>query len=145
MAQTMNTDTLHLEKDYATVEGQLPEGVHDVAVFHVRRDLDNDTRWNITYGEEIESFDLRETHAPVAVFRNINARSIFGMTQHIEESWVENAEAAGHEIMGERIRSTSVGDVVVIGGTAYRCEGVGWTSYVDYHICPGPACCWSWD
>lgn len=48
----------------------------------------------------------------------------FELTNHINRAWWENP---GVERVGPPCRSTSVGDVVVFEGVAYRCELVGWS------------------
>ena len=147
MTTTETTEEyLILERDEVDENIRLPEGVHNVAVFHMKESIGRDGRWMLAE-EKPALFDLRETHEPVAIFRGIEARTVFHLTQNIESSWVEDARAAGHEVFTEEegMKSTSVGDLVVIDGEAYLCEAFGWTAYHPYHVCPGPACCIQWD
>ena len=51
---------------------------------------------------------------------------VFESTQHIDRSWTARTNVRPCR---DRVRSTSVGDVVVEGTIAYRCESVGWTSH----------------
>lgn len=59
----------------------------------------------------------------------------FLWTQNGQEPWPGQdsrdflvlKDASGRTGSAARHRSTSVGDVVVVGGVAYRCEATGWT------------------
>lgn len=51
---------------------------------------------------------------------------VFTSTQHIDMPWTARTNV---KPCRDRVRSTSVGDVVVEGRVAYRCEMVGWTSH----------------
>lgn len=51
---------------------------------------------------------------------------VFESTQNIDKPWTARTNV---KTCQSRVRSTSVGDVVVEGPIAYRCEPVGWTSH----------------
>ena len=51
---------------------------------------------------------------------------VFQSTQHIDRPWTARTNV---KPCRDRVRSTSVGDVVVEGRVAYRCEVIGWTSH----------------
>jgi len=53
----------------------------------------------------------------------------FHQTQNLTRPWPENEDVIASKD-GSR-RSTSVGDVVVIDGVAWRCEMAGWTEIED--------------
>ena len=132
----------------------LPEIIADVAVFHM-----NDGEWPEPFSRP-DFINLRETHRPVCVFRAINVEAMFGYTNNgptpqVRGSWLDEARGTVtvtthtvpvHDIITNEThaRSTMVGDVVVFGGDAWRCESVGWTRYT-VATCPGPACCMDWD
>lgn len=49
---------------------------------------------------------------------------IFRLTNHIDSNWTTNA---GVIAKSKNLRSTSVGDVVVIGNKRFLCEPTDWT------------------
>lgn len=51
-----------------------------------------------------------------------NVDEAFRLTNHIDQSWYENE---GVKTI-KKSRSTSVGDIVVVSGSAYRCMPLGW-------------------
>jgi len=54
------------------------------------------------------------------------ANLAFQKTNHIEEPWWENE---GVERVGPETRSTSVGDVVVVGEVGFVCDRCGWLEF----------------
>jgi hypothetical protein len=54
------------------------------------------------------------------------AEEAFHRTQHIEEAWWKNE---GVERVGPETRSTSVGDVVVVGEVGFLCDRCGWQEF----------------
>lgn len=60
----------------------------------------------------------------VARVETDDVETAYELTNHIGCPWWENA---GVERVGPETRSTSTGDVVVIGNTAYKCESCGWS------------------
>jgi len=61
----------------------------------------------------------------VAIIENCaDIEAAFFLTNHVNCSWWENDNV---ELVGEpNQRSTSTGDVVVMGGKIFRCEMAGW-------------------
>jgi hypothetical protein len=59
----------------------------------------------------------------VAVVNVDSADEAFALTNSVETNWTQSSHVIA---VRSDIRSTSVGDVVVVNGTAYRCEMVGW-------------------
>lgn len=53
-----------------------------------------------------------------------NLEYIYQVTNHIEENWTLNDN--GVYALGNKQRSTSVGDVIVLGDKSYLCASVGW-------------------
>ena len=51
---------------------------------------------------------------------------VFDATQHIDRPWTARTNVRPCKT---QVRSTAVGDVVVHGAIAYRCESIGWTSH----------------
>lgn len=49
---------------------------------------------------------------------------VFRITNHIDSDWTRNPEVV--KLYAEQVRSTSVGDVVVLEGKAHRCLMCGW-------------------
>lgn len=64
-----------------------------------------------------------EEYTPVAIVGTESVETAFEKTNHIDEPWWNNE---GVQRLGPETRSTSVGDVVVIGGTAMKVAGAGW-------------------
>jgi len=63
----------------------------------------------------------------VAVVEADDVDQVFSMTNHIEDSWTKNRGVLELP-MGQAVRSTSVGDVVVCpDGKKMYCEPTGWT------------------
>ena len=50
----------------------------------------------------------------------------FMLTNSIHDAWWKNKEVT-KMFGGEGCRSTSVGDMVLIGKTKYKCDSVGWS------------------
>ena len=50
----------------------------------------------------------------------------YELTNHIDLPWWENL---GVELVGSKTRSTSTGDVIVIGNTGFKCEACGWSEF----------------
>jgi hypothetical protein len=49
----------------------------------------------------------------------------WSQTQHMDRPWWDNPSV---ELVGPRTaRSTSIGDVAIVGGSRYTCGAVGWT------------------
>jgi hypothetical protein len=52
----------------------------------------------------------------------------FRATNHIDSNWMKNPEV--RELQRHNLRSTSVGDVVILGnGSRYLCAMVGWIKF----------------
>lgn len=56
-----------------------------------------------------------------------NLDEAFRLTNHIDQSWYENEDVKTIK----KSRSTSVGDVIVVSGSAYRCKSLGWEKCND--------------
>lgn len=54
------------------------------------------------------------------------AEVAFSLTQHHNKAWWENP---GVERVGPETRSTSTGDVVVVGKEGFLCDRVGWKRF----------------
>jgi hypothetical protein len=57
--------------------------------------------------------------------KNAMLNIAFRDTNHIDESWTENSNVTAFGDVN-RLRSTSVGDLVEIDGTFVMCDVVGW-------------------
>ena len=51
---------------------------------------------------------------------------VYETTQHIDRNWSMNTNVRA---VTPQVRSTSVGDIVLTGTIAYRCEPTGWSSH----------------
>jgi len=49
----------------------------------------------------------------------------FQLTNHFDRAWWENDGV--RKVVAREVRSTSVGDVVVVEGDVFKCESVGWS------------------
>lgn len=54
------------------------------------------------------------------------AEAAFTLTQNIDNSWAENVRESSDWVAEGPQRSTSVGDVIVVGKVVIRCEAVAW-------------------
>ena len=73
----------------------------------------------------VHSFELTETeHAWVSP---ITETSIKQILEYVFEHTNLRTEPLGRAFQQKMLRSVSVGDVVVVGETAWACESVGWT------------------
>ena len=74
----------------------------------------------------LEGLALRLYHV-VAEVEVETLDRVFPLTNHIDHDWRENPGVVC--VRGERVRSTSVGDLVLehAGGSVYSCAPVGWT------------------
>lgn len=54
------------------------------------------------------------------------AEAAFILTQNIDNDWAENVRESSDWVAEGPQRSTSVGDVIVVGTVAMRCEAVTW-------------------
>jgi len=72
----------------------------------------NDPEWPTAYTKvaEVETDDLDRAYE---------------LTNHIDRAWFTNPGVRAFD--APRLRSTSVGDVLVRAGAAYRCADAGWT------------------
>lgn len=61
----------------------------------------------------------------VATVESDDPEVVFALTNSVEQEWWENAGV----IHGKPARSTSVGDVIVIGDHAYLCLPMGFRDY----------------
>ncbi len=52
---------------------------------------------------------------------------VFQLTNHIDSDWTENIGVVWVTPEIDKVRSTSVGDVVGLDGKNYLCEHVGWS------------------
>lgn len=50
----------------------------------------------------------------------------YELTNHISRPWWDNP---GVERVGPETRSTSTGDVVVVGNRGFKCESCGWSEF----------------
>jgi len=65
-----------------------------------------------------------ENYTLVALVDGESVDDAFFLTNHVNRPWWEND---GVTLVGEpKVRSTSVGDVVVRDGESYRCARFGW-------------------
>ena len=62
----------------------------------------------------------------VALVESVNVEDVFRITNHIESNWTNNREVFA--VLGDRHRSTSVGDIAVNLDTneAFLCASCGW-------------------
>jgi hypothetical protein len=65
-------------------------------------------------------------YVKVADVTAVCQNGVFDSTQHNDMPWTARTNVRPCR---DQVRSTSVGDVVVEGPIAYRCESVGWTSH----------------
>lgn len=66
-----------------------------------------------------------EAYDKVAIVEAESMKDTFRITNHIDEPWTDNPEVV--KMYKERVRSTSVGDVVEdADGDFYLCANVGW-------------------
>jgi hypothetical protein len=93
----------------------------DVAtVFQVWHD--DSPRFRATH-EDAMRWPTGFTH--VADVLTTQVEAVFELTNHIDSDWTKNAEVT--LLVPNRVRSTSVGDVVVDDtGQAWLCAGMGW-------------------
>ena len=86
------------------------------AVFHVK-----DAKLTFGFGPHPkfpDDYDL------IAVVGSETLGDVFRITNHIDHPWTENEEVV---FADEKVRSTSVGDVVLDDNKGYwRCEPIGW-------------------
>ena len=68
-----------------------------------------------------------EAYEKVAIIEADSVDDAFRLTNHIDSDWRTNPEVV--ESFKDRVRSTSVGDVVVDGDKKYYCEPVGWKEF----------------
>jgi hypothetical protein len=54
------------------------------------------------------------------------AELAFSLTQHLDKAWWANA---GVERVGPETRSTSVGDVILVGDEGFFCDRFGWKRF----------------
>ena len=67
-----------------------------------------------------------EAYEKVAIVECEDLEDAFRATNHIDTAWTKNPEVV--ETFKARVRSTSVGDVVVnANGREFYCDMVGWT------------------
>lgn len=104
----------------------------NVYVYHAKHPTFLDAKppaWPSAY-RRVATVNACAAHTPQEA-----AEHAFYVTQNLEGPWpalraeggvVAHADDEGRHGARARHRSTSVGDVVVIGDEAYRCEGVGW-------------------
>ncbi len=102
--------------------------------------------------DALDTLDLT-LYEPVACLHNQHTRDLFELTNNIESSWVKslpavNSKGPSHIVKESKqraggCRSTSVGDLVVIGAEAvgeepqiWLCEGWGWTRYYTEGLMP---------
>lgn len=66
----------------------------------------------------------------IAIVETNDLEDVFRITNHIDEDWRKNPEVL--ETIGDKFRSTSVGDVVVDEkGEAHYCDVIGWNKLDD--------------
>jgi hypothetical protein len=72
--------------------------------------------------DDLAAFPVGYTH--VANVETADVREVFQLTNHIDAPWFQNPEV---EPIGttDRLRSTSVGDVIVGGGKRVAVENIG--------------------
>jgi hypothetical protein len=71
------------------------------------------------------------TFTLVAEVDSENLEEIFELTNHIEHSWTQNKKVT--VIANNSVRSTSVGDLVLINGKYFVCKDTGWSVTTDFH------------
>jgi hypothetical protein len=74
-----------------------------------------------------EQYEFPKDYSRVAVVKSDNVDDVFRITNHIESDWTQNPEVV--TLIGNRHRSTSVGDVVEEfkpDGKKFLCAPVGW-------------------
>ena len=80
---------------------------------------------NPSFGFENHAFP--DEFSLVATVDSEDVDKVYELTNTIDKYWWEN-EGVTKEFVGKGCRSTSVGDVVVLGnGDKFLCESVGWT------------------
>lgn len=93
-----------------------------VKVFHVTNECMNRTGYGFGFGPTPE---FPNDYEHVANVRTDELGEAFQLTNTIDAPWWEN-EGVEKLVAGGR-RSTSVGDIAVLGDTPYRCEMAGWS------------------
>ena len=106
-----------------------------IQVYHYSYDFDEDghqvdTIWSISRGDvdtvkqvwEGKSPDI--SYLPVALVDTDNLETAFMLTNHIDESWTLNE---GVDPLLSKVRSTSVGDVMVRGEKRFLVSPMGFT------------------
>ena len=83
-----------------------------------------------TYLLSSQSSD-KPTFTLVAEVDSDNLEEIFQLTNHIDHSWTQNKKVT--VITKNKVRSTSVGDLVFINGKYFVCEATGWSVTTDFH------------
>jgi hypothetical protein len=61
----------------------------------------------------------------VAEVDSESLEEIFELTNHINHSWTQNKKVT--VVTRNSVRSTSVGDLVLINGKYFVCEATGWS------------------
>jgi len=61
-----------------------------------------------------------------AIVETDDVETAYELTNHISRPWWENP---GVERVGPETRSTSTGDVVVVGDRGFKCESCGWSEF----------------
>jgi hypothetical protein len=64
-------------------------------------------------------------YAMVAEVEASNLEEVFELTNHIDHDWTTNRSV---KVIGDKHRSTSVGDIVEVNGHFWLCENCGWTA-----------------
>jgi hypothetical protein len=80
-----------------------------------------------TFSEQVQKMDEYELVAIVDVTDNSDRdmlEEVFYLTNHVDGDWTDGSKVEVKKEGG--CRSTSVGDIVVIEGRHYLCQGMGW-------------------
>lgn len=78
---------------------------------------------NPTFGMTKQNFPA--DYKQVAIVETTSLDEAFRITNHIDEDWRKNPEVL--ETIGDKFRSTSVGDVVVDeNDNGFECVSIGW-------------------
>ena len=85
-----------------------------------------------TYLLSAQSSD-KPTFTLVAEVDSDNLEEIFQLTNHIDHSWTQNKKVT--VITKNKVRSTSVGDLVFVNGKNFVCESVGWSETTINKAC----------
>lgn len=89
-------------------------------VFHADTEMVASAGRSAFFGEASWPFEYRL----VAYVSTDDVETAYELTNHVQRPWWEND---GVERVGPETRSTSTGDVVVIGNIAFKCESCGWS------------------